>query len=163
MARTSLPDLSKLKSKEVKQLLSKLELWYDIDSSFLKEYSFYNTPKGKLYIANVSLEELDLKGITGIGMYFGTFADNDRFRLSIEGSRLIKAKKNFIELNDKSIKSYISGENLFKEEVKITYSNDSPFVIVKYEEENIGVASISDDLIHTFVPKGRRLNFNRLF
>jgi len=163
MAKVSFPTFSKLKSKEVKLLLEKINKWYGAEISQLRKYSFYVTSKGKLYLSSIAVEELKTKRITGIGMYFGTFPDEKRFRLSIEGSKLIKPKKNYIKLNKKSILSYISGENLFKDEIKINTDNTAPFLIVQYNEDNIGVTSVSENIINTFIPKGRRLNFNKMF
>ncbi len=154
----------KLKILEIKNLIEKLSNFYEDDLNFLLNYSFYLSNSNKLYIFNGSLDEIDLTKINTLGIYFGTFHNKDRFRLSIEGSKFVKPKKNFVKLNEKSFKSYITAENLFKEEVeKISKENNCPFQIVIYENENLGSVSIKENEILTYVPKSRKLDFNRVF
>ena len=159
--------LKKLSQKQKEELISTLSFFYNTRTGHLKDHTFYlNEKTSKVYIANMPVEEtnLKLKRINSQGLYFGTYHDNNRFRLSMEGTQLIEPKRNYIILNEKSLKNYISGENLFKEEAEeINWEDKSPFLIVKYEDDNLGSVNIKEDFIINYVPKSRRLNFDRLF
>ena len=96
-----------LKRSTIKELISNLEHWYDCDCSELLKYNFYITNKDKVYISTVDVKSLDLYKINAVGIYFGTYHDDNRFRLSLEGSKLLKPKINKVVLNEKSFKSYI--------------------------------------------------------
>jgi NOL1/NOP2/fmu family ribosome biogenesis protein len=153
--------------KEKKELIEKLSYFYNTNTTNLEQNTFYiNEKTSKIYITNTPIEEtkLNIKRINSLGLYFGTYHDNNRFRLSIEGSRLISPKKNYIILNKKSLKSFIAGENLFKEEVnQINWEDKCPFLIVKYKNDNLGCANIKETIIINYTPKSRRLNFDKLF
>lgn len=154
----------KLKRATVRELIERLSFIYDCKTEHLLKYHFYTTNKDKVYISTVDVKNLDLKRINAIGMYFGTFHDNDRFRLSLEGSKLLKPKKNKIILNEKSFKSYIEGENLFRDEVEgLDLENNAPFLIVEYNGENLGSMSVKDDILLTYLPKSRKLDYNKVF
>ena len=154
---------SLLKKQEVMSLIEKLEFYYDCNLNFLKKYTFYLSKANKVYIANFDVSKLDLKRINSIGLYFGTFHD-ERFRLSIEGTKFVDAKQNFIELNEKSFKSFICAENLFKNEVdNVFWNNNCPFLIVKFKGENLGCVSIKNNQILNYTPKSRKLDFNKVF
>lgn len=160
-------DNKQLNSKEVENILNLIKKYYDADISNLKNYFFsINENTRKIFISNFSLDDLgvDLPRINSHGMYFATMHDGGRVRLSIEGSKLISAKKNFIVLNEENLKSYVSGEDLFFDEVEeINKDNTAPFLIVKYKDENIGCMGLTKDSLMTYVPKSRRLEFNRIF
>lgn len=159
--RSSLHPLS---SKEKKLLLERLEYWYQTDLSELKHYFFYVNSKGKVHISTVDMSSVDSPRINSCGMYFGTIHDDERFRLSIEGSRLVKPQRNVVVLNEASLKSYISGENLFKDEVEsINWEDHCPFLIVQFNSENLGSVSVKGDFLINYVSKGRKLDYNKLF
>lgn len=166
MDKTNIPktNFSHLKSAEVKELISKLEEWYKCDTSFLNNYYFYIASKDKIYISTINLEKIKINRIQGIGIYFGTMHDNKRFRLSIEGSQLIKPQINYVKINKETCKSYLSAENLFKEETEeINWQNNCPFLIIKYDKYNLGCVSIKGDELLTYMPKSRKLDFNKVF
>ncbi|MFW6233383.1 MAG: NIP7 pre-PUA domain-containing protein [Nanoarchaeota archaeon] len=156
-----------LSIKEKNDILQQISNNYNSNLDFLTSKFFYiNENSNKIYLSNISYSDtnLDLKRINNIGLYFGTIHDKNRFRLSIEGTQLIEVNQNYIVLNEKNIKSYISGENLFKDEVKeINIKGKAPFLIVKYNNDNIGCVNIKDDMILNYIPKYRRLNFDKLF
>lgn len=154
----------KLNNSEIKKLLEKLSFFYGSDTEFLKKFYFYINNKGKVHISPIEVNSMNFPRINSIGLYFGTFHDGNRFRLSIEGSQILTITKNYIELSDENLKSYITGESLFLEEInKIDYQDECPFLVVKYKGDNIGVISIKDKELLNYVSKGRRLDFNRVF
>jgi len=154
---------TKLKTSEVKDLIKKLSYFYDDNLDQLLNYNFYKNKIDKVYIFNGNLDEIDVSSVNFLGLYFGTFHE-ERFRLSIEGSKFVKPKKNFIKLNEKSFQSYITAENLFEEEIEeISIEDNCPFLIVIYENENLGSVSIKEKNILTYMPKSRKLDFNKVF
>lgn len=157
--------LKKLKKNEIAQFLEKLSKYYECDTTELENYNFYiNENNAKLYISKINPEELNLQKISGFGLYFGTFHDNQRFRASIEGSKFINPKKNIVIIGDENLKSYLAGENLFTHEVeKVDWQDNCPFLIVKYKNENLGCISVKDENLLNYIPKSRRLDFNKLF
>lgn len=155
-----------LDKNSIKELVERLSFFYDVDLSFLYSYEFYlNDKEDKLFICSVDLKSIsELERVQGYGLYFGTFHDNQRFRLSIEGSKFINPKKNFVRINEKSLKNYVAGEDLFVDEVvEYDWSNNCPFLIVQFEDENIGSVNLKDKVFLNYVPKSRRLEFNRIF
>lgn len=156
---------NKLSQRDKINLIEKLEFFYDSELSILKEYNFYyNENTKKIHISKINLSELEITRFSGVGIYFGVFHDSNRFRLSLEGSKFIKPKRNFIKINQESLNSYLAAENLFKDEVKeISWEDKCPFLIVIYENENLGSISVKDDYLLNYLPKSRKLDFNKLF
>jgi NOL1/NOP2/fmu family ribosome biogenesis protein len=153
-----------LKKSEINQIVDSLSIAYDFDCNFLKSYYFLIKGRQKVYITNINLKEIDIDRINSTGIYFGTIHDDDRIRLSVEGTTFIKPKKNFIEINKETLKSYLAAENLFLDEVK-TINNDEtyPFLIVKYETENLGCVSLKENILLNYVSKSRKLDYNKVF
>lgn len=87
-----------------------------------------------------------------IGVYFGKFL-NDEFRLSIEGTHLLKEqiKKNIFEMNDKQVELWMNGNELN------VASGFNGVVAMKYKEDFLGCGKASAEKIGNFVPKNRRL------
>ncbi len=158
-------NLIKLKNPQINEIVDKLSTNHNCNLEELKSYNFYlNEKNGKIHITKINVEEFENFKISGTGLYFGTIHDNDRFRLSIEGTQLISPKSNYIKINENTLKSYLAGENLFKHEItEINYENRCPFLIVIYDDENLGCINIKDDMAFNYVPKSRRLSFNKVF
>lgn len=156
--------MDKLKKSQVNHLIQSLFEDYGTDLNHLKKFYFYIAGRGRVFISNNDIDTLPVKKIVTTGLYFGTYHDENRFRPSIEGSRLINPKKNFLTINKETLKSYISGENLFKEEVDDSnITNYSPFYIVLYENTPVGATSFKEGYYLNYVSKGRKLDFNKLF
>ncbi len=154
----------KLSEKESNNLITKLELMYNCSLNELQGFYFYIASKGKVYISSINIDKQKIERVNSIGMYFGTFHDNNRFRLSLEGSRFIKPKKNYVIINENTLKSYLSAENLFKDEAEIIdYSQDCPFLIVVHNSENLGCISVKDNMLLNYLPKSRKLDFNKVY
>ncbi len=168
--------IQKLKKNQIKNLLESLSKYYGCQTEHLNSKHFYITPKGKVYICekniailenqqNTHPNEISLPRINSVGMYFGTYHDDQRFRLSIEGSSLLEPTKNYIELKDKNaLKSYISAENISKEEISFCdHSNHCPFLLVKYQKKIIGSVSPKEGMYINYIPKSRKLEYSKLF
>jgi NOL1/NOP2/fmu family ribosome biogenesis protein len=174
--KQSTSPLQKIRKNQVKELLEKLETYHVCSVEHLKEKHFYMTNKGKVYISghsiNLSEENKNSKvegpyfdRLNSIGMYFGTYHDDNRFRLSIEGTQLLKPTKNYILLKDKNaLKAYLAAENIVKEEVEeYDHSNYCPFLITIFEGNNLGSVSPKEGLFLNYVPKARKVEHSRLF
>ncbi len=156
--------LFNLKKTEKEEIILNLEKNYGSSLSFLKEYNFYMNSKGKTYISKINLSNLNLSRINTIGLYFGTLHENKNFRPSIEGSNIIKPIKNYAVIEDEILKNYISGQDLFAEDINIIDKTDNcQFIIVKNNNNFIGSISIKEKNVFNYIPKSRRLNFNKLF
>ena len=155
----------KYKLSEVRELLDNLNSYYDFDCKELTKLNFYINKGGKVFISSVPEKDLEtVNRISGLGMYFATVHDGGRVRLSVEGCNLIKPKKNYIVLNEKGFKAFISGEDLFEEEIAENhYNGDAPFIIVVYDNQRIGVVSKKEKSYITYLPKSRKLDFNKVF
>jgi NOL1/NOP2/fmu family ribosome biogenesis protein len=162
----------KIRDSLKNKLIISLEKNYGCALEDLKSYNFYKLGNGKIYVSTIDItipiiKNLEIRKIVSTGIYFGTILNNKlRFRLSIEGSRLIKPKINFIELDKENLSKYLSAENLFENEIKnisVNKENFSEFLIVKFENVNIGVVSFKEGIFLNYIPKSRKINFNKLF
>ena len=144
-------NLKILKKKEVKNILSLLDKQFNFKDRL--DYVFLQNEKGKLFIANKDVFDIDFKKIriNSLGLYFGQLKDNE-IRLSIEGSQLIgpSSKKNILELTNKQKEEWMKG-------IDISYNGKPGFVLIKYGNDFIGCGKITKDKILNFVPKERRL------
>lgn len=158
-------NFTKLDSKKKAELIENLKNDYGCETDFLNDYEFYLTSKDKVQISKVNLDNENIERINSLGVYFGVFPNETRFRLSLEGSKFLKPTKNIIELNDKQIlSSYLSAENLFDTEVKeIEFTDNVPFKIVQFEGENLGTVSHKEKEFLNYIPKSRKLDYNKLF
>ena len=108
-------NFTKLNSQRKKELILSLESDYGFDTKFLNKYFFYITSKDKIMLSKIDVDKLKLERINSLGIYFGIYHSETKFRLSLEGSKLIKPIKNFIKLDKKAMESYVTAENLFVE------------------------------------------------
>ena len=144
-------NLKILNKKEVKNILNLLNKQFDFKDKL--DYVFLQNEKGKLFIANKEIFDVDFKKIkiNNLGLYFGQLKNNE-LRLSIEGSQLIgkDCSKNILELNNKQKQEWMKG-------IDINYNGKSGFVLIKYANDFLGCGKIIKDKILNFVPKERRL------
>lgn len=157
--------LTKLNKQEIKKLIYSLEDAYGVELKKLFSYNFFVTAKDKVYISTLNPNNLELDTINSIGLYFGTLHGKDKFRLSIEGSQFVNPKKNYIILKDeKALASYLAAENLFDDDIKeVSNEPGTPYLIVIYKKENLGCVSIKDNYYLTYMPKSRKLDYNKVF
>ena len=153
----------KLKTSKVKELLSYLEEVYGCKLDDLYSYDFFINSKNKVYVFSGNLDGFDMRRVNLVGLYFGTYHSDSKFRLSIEGSKFVNPKKNFVVLKEEFLKNYLASENLFLEEIEEDKSQENVFLIVKCSGENLGCVSKKDNLYINYVPKSRKLEFNRVF
>ena len=147
-------NLQFLNSKQIKHLKSLLESQFGFSDDL--DYVIVKTNKNKLYLANKSINEIDLTKlrINSMGVYFGELLETNELRLSIEGSQIIgrKANKNIYELNDEQIKDWFKGIDLEIEDER------NAFVIIKYNEDFCGCGKIKNKKLLNYVGKVRRVN-----
>jgi ribosome biogenesis protein Nip4 len=157
-------NFTKLNSQRKTDLIKTLESDYGYDTNFLNEYIFYITSKDKIMLSKIDVDKLKLERVNSLGIYFGIYHSETKFRLSLEGSKMIKPTKNFIKIDDKAMKSYVTAENLFEDEVQqIKFSSSAPFKIVQYKKDNLGCMSHRDKEFLTYLSKSRKLDFGKVF
>ncbi len=141
-----------LNSKEVKELnkmiLSNWGCELETECAFLK------SSRDKIYLISRDITQIDVSKIRidVVGLYIGELQDN-RFRISIEGSQLIgpTATKNLVEVSEDDMRSWLKGNDI---------PNNSNFhgdVILKHKTDFIGCGSAGAEIIKNFVPKNRRI------
>jgi NOL1/NOP2/fmu family ribosome biogenesis protein len=112
--------------------------------------------KERVYICNRELFDIeqDIFRTNTFGLYFGTFMV-DGFRLSLEGSQLIGplANKNMFIIDDQQFEEYIKGENLVCENEEF----QKQYVIVKHNNDFLGVGRVKENTLTNHLPKSRRL------
>lgn len=165
MGSKTLISFTKLEKQEKKKLIFSLEDGYNCELKELFEYNYYVTSKDKVYISSVDPTQLPLNSINSIGLYFGTFHSKDKFRLSIEGTKFVKPKKNYIILKDsKALASYLAAENLFEEDIaEKNIQTGTPYIIVLYNNQQMGCVSNKENYYLTYMPKSRKLDYNKVF
>ncbi len=165
MASKALISFTKLEKQEKKKLIYSLEDGYGCQLEELFQYEYYVTSKNKVYISSVDPSDLPLNSINSLGLYFGTFHSKDKFRLSIEGSKWIIPKKNYIILKDeKALASYLAAENVFEEDIsEKNIQTGTPYIIVLYNNHQLGCVSQKENYYLTYLPKSRKLDYNKVF
>lgn len=137
---------------------------YEVNLDHLLDYYFYINNKGKVYISKIDVDSLKIKRVNGVGLYFGTINDNGIFRPSIEGSDIIKPNSNYAILKEERINSYLAGESLFLEDVELFKGDvNCVYYILVWNDYYLGAISLGDKEIFNYVPKSRRVVFNKMF
>lgn len=144
-------NLKILNTRQIKRILGMLELHWGFSEKL--DYAFLETEKGKIYIANREIFDLDISElkVNSVGIYFADTRSG--IRLSIEGSQIVgpKAKKNVVELDEKEARQWMEGNDLDRD------AGES-FVILKHGNDFIGSGKATKEgRILNFVPKNRRL------
>ena len=162
--------ITKLNESKKNKILKNLEKNYKCDILELKKYNFYIQKSFKVFISKIdlnliNLENLNLRKIVNIGLYFGRVLDDkfERFRLSIYGTQMIIPKNNYIVLDRKFFEKYLARENLFESEIKQIKKDDfCEFLIVSYDKKNYGVVSKKQEMYLNYIPKERKIEYNKL-
>ncbi len=86
------------------------------------------------------------------GVYFGKI-EKDGIRLSIEGTQILKDQisKNLFELNKEQAEKWMTGEEL------LIKTGQKGFIIMKCENDFLGIGKASAEKIGNYIPKNRRL------
>ncbi|MFP4402598.1 MAG: hypothetical protein ACLFPL_05205 [Candidatus Nanoarchaeia archaeon] len=130
--------------------------------------SVFINSKGKLFFSTLHQIPDNLKRINSVGIYVGTLLNSGEIRLSLEGTQLLNtAKDNYCIIKNEFINSYLSGENLFFNEIEEEHSsNHAPFFII-YDSlyEPLGVVSKKEEqkVYLNYLSKGRKMDFNKVF
>jgi len=146
--------LNRAKKEEVKDLLRKrYNLKIDIPHHLIKP------AKNKLRIFTGDLNSQDLLILNAlltvetVGLYFASL--DDGLRLGYDATMLYakKADKNTIILNKEEAKKWLQGHDLEKE----TKKGEEGFVVVKHDNDILGVGKATGKKLLNFVPKERRV------
>ncbi len=144
-----------LNEEEKKQFINKLKEQFGIKAL---DGLLVQRNEGKIYLftGNLNKEELlkllDFLDIDRIGVYFGKI-QNDKIRLSIEGSQLLKDQisKNIYELSENEVFEWMKGQEL------LISTGKRDFLIMKSGDDFLGTGKASENKITNFIPKARRL------
>lgn len=138
-------------SKKNKMFLKVLEDQFGIVDKV--PYVLAMSEKDNVYAADESIKELDLEelNIHSVGAYIGEWR-HDGFRPSIEGSKLLAAKKNVLEVDEKIARMWMYGLDIpCSEEI-------AGWVIIKCGDDFLGSGKFKEGKILNHVPKGRRIH-----
>lgn len=143
-------NLKPLNSKETKNFLKQIEAQFE--TTFSKDYIFFLSPKDRVYILTKDYQKIQDKKmkINNLGLYIATI-EKDGVRLSIDGSQLLKPKKNVISITREQLDLWIAGRDL---EID---NDDYGYFCVKYEKEFIGCGKLKNNILNNFIPKQRRI------
>lgn len=139
--------LKALNSRELKELYKELER-FGVKERL--DYIVLVSSKDKLYLLSKDYANLDVSSlrINNKGMYFGK-REKDGLRLSIEGSQVINATKNVVELDREGMEKWVTGKDVEVE--------GEGYVIVKYGKDVLGCGRIVNGKLRNMVPKERRV------
>ena len=141
-----------LNSKEKKQILSILERNYGFKEKL--DYIFLRNNKNRIFLMSKDLKKIYTEKIriNSMGMYFSEIIGPD-IHLSIEGSQLIgnKCNKNIVTLSEKEKNEWLTGIDIEKK------TENSGFVIIKYNNEFLGCGKQTNTKILNYIPKNRRV------
>ena len=146
-----------MNNREVKNLNFYIKDYYG--SVLSKNYLFLQKKDGKVFILSKPLpdETVFRLYINNIGLYLGKFEFND-FRLSIEGSQLLKPVKHVIELLDiKQVNDWMQGLN-----IELNIQLKKGYYAVRHGSDYFGTGHYKEGILRNFVSKGRRLALKNL-
>ena len=149
-------NLQPIRRREVSELLENLKKQYDNNhiSTLIDEYSFFISPKNKVYIVTNMIREIPFENlrINNTGLYFCELNPGG-VRLSIEGSQMIgkHATKNILVVDDETAVKWLRGEDLVHAE------SSEGFILVKNNSDFLGCTKFRDGKLLNFTPKARRI------
>ena len=119
----------------------------------LKGYRFLQSGKKRIRLFNETASTLlpDVPYTGSSGLYVGEYSPR-AVRLTMDGAMLLGqyATKQIIHLTDEQAKEWMQGES-------INYENKQRgYVIVYHKGDILGCGSLSQGILHSFVPKTRR-------
>lgn len=145
-----------LNSKDRKIIRQELDSQFGINELPDNLVYFCLNKKERVYACNKEIFDVDNHAlrVNAFGLYFGTFMI-DGFRLSLEGSQMIGplATKNIFEINQDQRDQYILGEDLVCE----TEEFQTNYVLLKFEDDFLGVGKVKNGIFHSHLPKSRKL------
>jgi NOL1/NOP2/fmu family ribosome biogenesis protein len=137
-------------TRDKKELFNQLKSQFDFQADL--DYIFFEASDNKIYLLSKDYANVNLQGlrINNQGLYFGKM-ELGGFRPSIEGSQLIQARKNIIQLTKSQVENWMMGED-------IPFVGDNGFVIVQQDKDILGCGILKGNVLRNMVPKERRLN-----
>ncbi len=150
-----------LNEKEIREIEEIIEKNYGCKIN-LRKYKIFLTREDKIWLVNKKLNFdifRNIKRCYRIGIYFGKLKRNKKIKLSIEGALLVgkRAVKNIAILDDKEALRFMQGYDAKVYELLNCEINN--FVLVKNNNDVIGVGILRDGYIENLVPKARRISF----
>ena len=152
------PKLEILKDNKREEILKKLNEQYGITKI---PGMILTKNSEKIFLFQGSLDEKKIKEIEKlvpierIGVYLGKLTENEKIRLSLEGSQILKNQinKNIFEMTKSQLDEWIKGNEILVKNPE----NFRDFLIMKYQDDFFGTGKASENKITTFMPKSRRL------
>lgn len=138
-----------LNKKDIKKIQELIKEQFDVNFEF-KDVVLKNN-EDKIFLLSNDFRNVEIKArINSMGLYFAKI-QNGRLRLSIEGSQLVKGRKNVVEIKDSEVKKWLMGEELRTEQ------DLKGFVIIKNGGDYLGCGEVKDGRILNYVAKDRRI------
>ena len=139
-----------LNKKEIKRIEEIIREQFGIDFEFMD--IVLKNKEDKIFLLSSDFKNISVEKIrvNSLGLFFGRL-QNGMIRLSIEGSQLVKGKKNVIEIRDEDVKKWLMGEELKTEE------DLKGFVIIKNKNDYLGCGEAKEGRILNYVAKDRRI------
>ena len=139
-----------LNKKGIKEIQEIIRKQFDVDFEF-KDIVLKNK-EDKIFLLsndfkNISVEKIR---VNSLGLFFGRLQEG-MIRLSIEGSQIVKGKRNVVEIKDEDVKKWLRGEELKTEE------DLKGFVIIKNKNDYLGCGEAKEGRILNYVAKDRRI------
>lgn len=157
--------LEPISDEKMKKIISKIETTYNTTFKYYPTKMYINS-KNKLYFSTIEAVPEHINRINAIGLYLGTLLESGEIRLSIEGAELLEmANQNYIYIKEEYLSSYLSGENLFFEEVEEESTTINSAFQILYDSNNqaLGVISKKEKYYLNYLSKGRKMDFNKVF
>lgn len=147
--------IEKVNRREIENLIKK-NYGAEIDLSDVIVFETGNDRK--IWIASKEISAIDFSKlrINSLGLYFGKIKRNEKMHLSIEGCQLVgkKATRNIMMVDDEQAKRFMQGFDIeVKEEIDCEQNN---FVLVKHDDDFIGMGKLSNTCVENLIPKSRR-------
>jgi len=144
-----------LNKKGVEEIERIVEANYGVKIDLQKFLVLKTGVDEKVWIASRDLEKIDLKNlrVNSVGLYFGKVKRNKKIKLSIEGCQIVKAKKNFVNVNKAQAESFMSGKDI--ELTDVSGCEQGNFIFVKHGNNWLGVGKLSNTRLENLNPKSR--------
>ena len=154
MGDMSMKELKILNSREVKDIMKKLDEQFGINHKL--DYAFLMDQHNKIWLIHKDITLIDFEQlrINSMGLYFAEVNKYEEVRLTIEGSQLVGtfATKNVFVLDKEQVKKYFKGE-----EVPLQLDVEgSPFLLLKFGSDFFGCAKYKDGMLLNYLPKYHR-------
>lgn len=139
-----------LNSREKKEIYKQLEEQFGVKEEL--PFAIFENNQGKLFLMSNKYDDVETNNINinNMGLYFAQ-REREGLRLSLEGSQIIKATKNILELDKDQSELWMKGDD-------IPFKGHGGFVIVKLNDDILGCGMLKNDALRNMVPKSRRLN-----